>query len=193
MEMESAVDDLDGKMQLLHGQIDRYTKDVEALQETDDDMLADTVEATAREQLPENIAAVSASLEDAYDEFAVAVGMWGKDCRDERSVAFDGGEEIDAGSYWADTRAYASAFVENVRTVLGELFDRNVQVEESPPDVEQPYDERTVRRLDRLTETFEGLMEDVSAYDAYIEDEFGVTVTGQVEEEYGAVSGLTYK
>lgn len=191
MGLRREVEELEGNLALLGGQIERYTDDVKALQETEDAMLAEEVETAARTALPESIASAASSLEAAYDEFAVALGTWGKERRQQRSIKIED-TAADADSYPARAWQYASVAVENIQTVLDELFNRNVQMEESPPDVDATYDERTARRLDQLTDSFHDMMEDIRTYDSHIEDRFGVTVADQVEEQYGSVTGLTY-
>lgn len=192
MELCDAVDELDGEMALLQGHVDRYTDDVEALQESSDAMRADAIETAVYDGLPANIATVADSFETAYEELAVAVGTWGKERRDQRSVDLTDADTADVDAYPERMPSYAVAFVETVRSALGELFNRNVQIEDSVPDVEPTYDDRTARRLDNLAEQFEEMMADISEYESYVDDRFGTTVTEQVEATYGPVTGLTY-
>lgn len=190
--MREELEELDAELSLLQGYVDRYTDDIEALQDSDDAMLEYEVERAVEEVLPQHIATVADTMDDVWAAFSYGMlGEWGKKRRNQRDLELQSPADITADSYRALAKEYVSATVENLWTVAGALFNRSPQVDEEAPPAERPYSDREARELERLTETFEEVVGTVSEYEPDVDELVGTTVTAEVEDTYGSVNGLT--
>lgn len=191
--MREELEELEAELSLLQGYVtQRYTDDVEALQDSDDELLEHEVERAVTDVLPQHIATVADSMEDVWNTFSYGLlGEWGKERRNQRELELRSPRDIDADSYRELVQEYVSTTVEHLRTTVSALYNRSPQVDDEAPAVERPYSDRDVRELERLTETFEEVLDTVSAYEPDVNELVGTTVTAEVEDTYGPVTGLT--